>query len=191
MVTALSGTPALYVTLDGSVPSFTRYDYFASTWSSSTSINILSADEKYAPCIEGECDIRVAVYGLMASSFSLSITSSEASTFLRMGVPIQASVGQRMYDYFKVSLPESRGGIRLSLSEYSGTTIMYVSCHTKFPNSTMNTHDWFYMPSGRSSAAYLELDGLDLMDHSCPETSSFIYMSVYGVSSATYRCEIL
>jgi hypothetical protein len=188
MLTVISGTPALYVTLDGSVPSFTRYDYFTASWSSSaSSLTILSSDAKYAPCLTNECDIRIAVYGMLAATYSLSITSSAASTVLRMGVPVQASVGQAQYDYFKVSLPDPRQGVRLSLTEFSGSAVLYVSCHTHFPNSTSRTHEWFFMASDRNSGSYLDITGLDLSDRSCPLRNSYVYMSVRGWTSTTYR----
>lgn len=188
MLTVLSGSPVLYVTLDGSVPSFTRYDYMTASWTTgSTSLTILSSDSRYAPCLLGNCDIRIGVYGALSTTYSLSITSSAASTVLRMDIPIQASVGQAQYDYFKIALSDPRDGVRLSLTEFSGSAVLYVSCHTHFPNSTTRTHEWLYMGSDRSVGPYLEITGLDLSDRSCPMQSSFLYMSVRGWTSATYR----
>lgn len=185
MLTVLSGNFALYVTLDGSVPSFLNYDYSSTLFS--PEINILSSDAVYAPCLASECDIRIAVFGMTTCSYSLSITSNTASTVLRMNIPIQASVPANMYDYFKVVLSNPTRGMRVSLTEFSGSAILYASCHTQFPNSSTHTHEWYYMAADRNSGPYLDITSLDLMDNNCPVSGGYLFLAVRGFTSTTYR----
>mmetsp|Transcript_3149 Transcript_3149/g.4876 ORF Transcript_3149/g.4876 Transcript_3149/m.4876 type:complete len:2519 (-) Transcript_3149:278-7834(-) len=184
VLTVLSGSPSLYITLDGRVPSFTEYDYHSNAWmTSSVTIQLAHTDERYAPCVDADCDIRIAVYGLVSSSYTLSITSSKSSTLLQMGVPVQAEVAELQVDYFKVLMSDTTATLKVSLNEYSGVAVMYLSCHHEFPNST--AFDWYLYPANRNSGNYIEVSRLESIDKSCPSTGEF-YASVKGLTSSTY-----
>lgn len=187
LLTAISGNPAVFVTLDGSVPSLLHHDYSASTWiSSSLSISILTSDERYSPCLDADCDIRVAVYGVTSCNYILTLTSSLSSTMLQLNVPLSIEVAANSYDYFTVILSDISATLRLSITEYTGVTIMYVSCRTNFPNTTLSTHEWYHYPSNRNQVGYLEITALDVSDKGCPSNGEF-HIGVKGLSSASYR----
>jgi hypothetical protein len=185
LVTVLSGTPVVYATLDSTAPTFTHYAYHMNVWSGSSSMVIRSSDQAYAPCLDADCDIRIAVWGLVRSSYIISITSDLESTTLQLGVPLQAQVAEGLYDYFKVAMSDKAANLRLSLTELSGYTSMYVSCQHKFPNSSSYFHDWYFYPMSRAGALSLDISPLEALDKKCSDGN--FYISVKGYSSATYR----
>jgi hypothetical protein len=184
---ALTGNPSVYVTLDGTPPTLLHHDYSASTWtSSSLTINIRSDDVEYLPCLDTDCDIRVAVYGLVQCNYILSLTSSLSSTMLQLNVPLSLEIATNSYDYFEVILSDPTANLRVTITEFTGVTIMYVSCHTKYPNMTLTSHEWYHYPSNRMQGGYLEITSLEASDKGCQLNGEF-HIGVKGLSSATYR----
>ena len=181
---ALTGSPSVYITLDGSEPNLTNYALSSPLFSSnSLTVLIKHTAAYYAPCNSGECDIRVAVFGVLASTYMLTITSSLTNTMLQMDVPVSAEVGQHQYDYFKTTLPSRSSNLRLTLTEYSGYAMMYVSCHHSYPNGTrVGIDEWEFYPFETN---HFDITALEATEKNCPPGGNF-FVSVYGDSSCSY-----
>lgn len=184
--TPSSGDPDLYITLDGSQPTWLHFAYHSGSWSAATDIiNIKHTDAAYAPCLTTECHIRIGVFGFLASDYVLQVTSANSHTLLQTNVPFSGAVALDTSDYFKVLLNSPDYTIRISLTEYSGHTAMYISCSTEFPDHQRpNTYSWKMVPA---TMAYLEISSLEAADKGCSISSTPVfYMTVYGVTSATF-----
>jgi len=179
-----SGSPTAYITFDGTVPSLTNYALASPLFSSNSfTIDIKHTEEYYEPCNSGECNIRIAVIGVLASSYSITITSSMSNTMLQMDVPVTAAVGQHQYDYFKTTVPSHNSNLRLTLTEYSGYAMMYVSCKHSYPNgSRVGIDEWEFYPY---ETEHFDITALEATEKNCPRSGTF-YVSVYGDSSCSY-----
>jgi hypothetical protein len=179
-----SGNPTVYITFDGTVPSLSNYALSSPLFSSNTlSIPIKHSEDYYEPCNSGECDIRIAVVGVLASTYSISITSSKSNTLLQMDVPVTADVGRHQYDYFKTSLPSHSSNLRLTLTEYSGYAMMYVSCKHSFPNgSRVGIDEWEFYPF---ETDHFDITALEATEKNCAPNGNF-FVSIYGDSLCSY-----
>ena len=181
---ALTGTPSVYITFDGSEPSLVNSALSSPLFSTNAlSILIKHTEDYYDPCKGGDCDIRIAVFGVLSSSYIISITSSLTNTMLQMDVPVSASVGQHQFDFFKTTLPSRTSNLRLTLTEHSGYAMMYVSCHHPYPNGTgVGINEWEFYPF---ETDHFDITALEATEKNCPPTGTF-FVSVYGDSSSEY-----
>jgi hypothetical protein len=181
---ALTGRPSVYITFNGSEPSLTNYALSSPLFSTNTlKISIKHTEAYYESCNTGDCDIRIAVFGVLSSTYTISITSSQSNTMLQMDVPVHADVAQHQFDYFKTTLPSPSSNLRLTLTEFSGYAMMYVSCHYPYPNGTrVGFGEWEFYPF---ETDHFDITALEATEKNCPDSGSF-FVSVYGDSSCSY-----
>lgn len=186
-ITVLSGTPEVYVTLDGSTPTILNSQYTSRPWLTGNPVILIRhTDYAFAPCLDSNCVIRVTVFGMTGSSFILTVTSSQSNTQLQMGISMQAEIVQNTYDYFKVTYTEAADTkLYISVNEVSGYVALLASCHYPFPNATIHAEDWTLVPmyNGKNT---ITITRQDIATKYCT-LRNVIYLSVYCFTpSATY-----
>ena len=182
VMTASSGDAAVYVTLDGSEPSETNFAFSSGSLGGGQDvINLIADDPAYAPCLISDCTIILGVYGYMSAEYNILLASSLTSIQLNYGVPQLGSLRYSQYDHYQFSTVgmSSTDGARVTINQYSGTLKAYFACNMQFPNASK--HD--------ISLNLLDSHQLDITldSFSGCSSSSLIGISVFGVTSATYR----
>lgn len=179
-IVARTGTFSAYVTLDGTDPSFTNHVYAIQPWlNDATSVNILKSDSKFEPCLDAYCAIRVGIVAESDadSTFIITLSTSLENTLLQIGVPFEAQIAEKTYDYFKVARNKNSGTMHFSITQLSGRVAMMISCHHAFPNITIsNEVDWTLNPGTTNT---IEISNLDLKQHGCANVNT-LFLSVYS-----------
>lgn len=189
------GNADLYVTLDGSEPSWFAFDYRSNNIGSDDIVSISHRDPSYAPCrgTGTSCSIRMAVYGSITSAYTITITSSSSAQLISHGNPVSSTVTMDELYYLKtffggsgsyntstsISAP---GSLRLSLTVYSGEVALYMSCGGAGDHLTPSTYTWSY--GGGSGGVFL-LPSIVAQDAGC-SAWSMLYICVYGVTDASF-----
>ena len=184
VVTSTSGDSAVYVTLDGTVPTDTNYAYTTGGIGDGQDvIDIKNNDPSYAPCLVGDCTIVIAVYGYTDSEYNILLASSMTSTQLNFGIPQLGSIRYGLYDHYLFSgagMTDTADGVRLAVNQYSGTVRAYIGCNMEFPNSTK-----YHIQFNPSESGNIDLT-LSSFGSGC-SASSLIGVAIRGITSATYR----
>jgi hypothetical protein len=129
----------MFVTLDGSKPSPSSYQFSSSSSGSSVEHILLQnfKDEdnifQLACETEGGCSVRVGVEGYKASSYILNVVSSDAVSLLQVGVPrnMIVSSGQTLrlaVPYSRTTRPNATHVLRIAATTQSGRAIMKGFC---------------------------------------------------------------
>lgn len=183
VVTPTSGDSAVYITLDGSVPTEDNFAFSTGNLGDGQDvIEINNEDPSYTPCLINDCNVYIAVYGYTDSEYYMLLASSMTSIRLNYGVPQLGSIRYRLYDHYRFSangMTDTSDGVRITLNQYSGLTKAYIACNMEFPNSTK-----YHVYMNPSETTKIDLT---LSSFSGCQDSSMISVAVLGVTSATYR----
>ncbi len=132
------------------------------------------------------CVIKMSVYGFLASDYTISITSSIASTLLPLDRVNTGSVGENGNTFYRVMLSEqsslSTFTLRISLTPTSGHVSLYVTCDNTvalYANESM-----WSIESVSVGGDVLEIPSLSVRDHGCLRSSGIFYLTVHGDHSA-------
>jgi hypothetical protein len=191
IVTPSSGDSAVYITLDSTEPTELNYAFTTGSLGDGQDvIEIRSDDPSYAPCLVGDCMIVVGVYGYTDSEFNILVASSMTSTQLSFGLPQLGSLRYGLYDHYRFPATgmadDTHDGVRLTLSQYSGTVRAYIACNMEFPNATK--HHVVFNPSDIGG------NSMDLTLGAFPagcSAKSQMSIAVWGISSATYSISVV
>jgi hypothetical protein len=179
------GNPDVYVTLDGSEPSWLNYDYEgANLGTSEEVITILHSDSKFSPCFEEMgCQVRIGVYGFSSgeSDFSISVTTSSTATMLLMGHSHSSLVAYGANDYYSIDLHRSEEFLlHISLTIYTGHVIIYFNCDD---STTMPSEQSYKWTLNSDLAFVIDIASFDITSQGCTNT---MYLNVKGVASSGY-----
>lgn len=188
VLSSINGNADMFITLDGSIPSWNNFDYRSTRSLTDDEITIKHTDSTYSPCISdtgvSSCRIIIGVQGVDASSeYSLSFTSSIASNLLPLGRTVSGVVGFNDYVYYRVSMNQ-RGNnnlytLRITATPTSGHMAIYASCERPMPKR--NTSTWSLVPA--TTGVPLEITSFQIMEAGCLRSTANMYFSVYGYYS--------
>lgn len=183
VVTPTSGDSAVYITLDSSMPTADNYAYSTGSLGGGQDvIHINNDDENYAPCLISDCNIYIGVYGFTDSEYNVLLASSMTSIELGFGVPQLGSVRYKAYDHYRFSaagMTRASDGVRISINQFSGSTMAYIACNMQFPNSTK-----YEVKLNPSETVKVDLT---LSSFSGCTDKSLVSIAILGITSATYR----
>ena len=181
--TPKTGQVGVYVRLDGGSPSWFNYDYYRSSFTLSTvDIQIMRTDSKFQPCLDGNCNIRIGVYGFSGSQYTLTLTTSTTATVLQLDEVKVFSVAASSYEYYKIPINSNTYVFRLRQTLLSGHVATFVSCSRRgFNYPSIGDHIWKLV----GGASLLEVPSAVAREKDCANATSFS-VAVYGISAATY-----
>jgi hypothetical protein len=195
-LTTTSGDADLFVTLDGSTPSWYRWDYYSMNTATNDEVRISRTDEEFAPCVRSAansgCLIRIAISGLsLQSEYSLVLTSSLSASLVSLGMPSVGTVSEDTYEYYRVvsnagsSDVTNRYKLTFALTVFSGSVNAYLGCSgSNFPN--MSSYVWRI----ESPDSLVTVESVDLMEHGCTSTDATVgasvFISLFGLQSSSY-----
>lgn len=186
-VTPSFGDPDLYITMDGSVPSPTNWNYRANSQFGSDSVVILGTatdgscqHPPAAPCACADCLIRVAVVGFSTSFYTIMALSSAGMATLQEDRPVQGHADTGVYDFYVFNLLDADSPqVTFTVTSLSGDADLFVSMDKERPRrediSNTSIRVWWSMNVGPG----------DVVTIDNPAVGAY-YVSVFGFTSATY-----
>jgi hypothetical protein len=197
-LTTTVGDADIFVTLDGSKPSWDRFDYYSMNFFSNDEVRISHTDDAYAPCLRTDtnagCQIRIAISGLaLSSEYSLVLTSSLSASLLALGVPLMGTVQEDSYEYYRVVANSGsndvadRYQLSFSLTVFSGSVNAYISCGSSNWLPNMTSHAWRI----EAPDQLLSIGSVDMMEHGCTTADedaigASLFVSLFGLQSSSY-----
>jgi hypothetical protein len=174
--------------LDGTIPSWLNNAYSSAEWGSADGIDILHTDPAFAPCTTSAgCKVIVGVYGFVASSFAVSITSSSSATLLQLGVGQSGTVALSEAKYYRMLLSQEGNAhpytLRLAVTPTAGRVQLFVSCTHMMPN--VSTAQWSLIPAV-GTGSQLDVLSVSAVDKGCSQVGARYYASVVGISAASF-----
>lgn len=119
----LTGSAAVYVSTDGTLPTPSN---FAATASSLLGVTFLSLRPENPRYISSGPAI-VGVQALSACSYTLSQGSAALVEDLPQGFPLQGRLDAGQYSYYSLSVGANPGDVQLGLTALSGSPLLYAS----------------------------------------------------------------
>ena len=119
----LTGSAAVFVTTDGSLPSLTNFAATASSLLGVTFLSIRPENPRYiasGPALVG-------VYAYTASSYTVSQGSAALVEDLAQGFPLQGRLSPGEYSYYSLAVGALPGDVQLGLTALSGAPLLFVS----------------------------------------------------------------
>jgi hypothetical protein len=188
VLSSITGNADIFITLDGSLPSWYNYDYRSVRSLTDDILTIKHTDSTYAPCIsdsgESRCRIFIGVQGVDTySEYSLSLTSSIGTNLIQLGRTVTGIVGYNDYVFYRIAMSQ-RGNtdiytLRISATPSSGHMAIYASCDRPMPRS--NSSMWSLVPATAGNP--LDISSFFIVESGCLQSSSYIYFSIYGFYS--------
>jgi hypothetical protein len=105
------------------------------------------------------------------STFSIVVSTAEATTTLQDSVPVRASVAQRRYNYYRFNNPAAGASLEVSVTVFSGDADLTVSTS---PTPTLYNGSWVSISTGGDTIAIPSAD------------AGWHYIGVYGFTNASY-----
>jgi hypothetical protein len=192
----------VFITLDGSTPTLTNYDYWLDHYLSDFHLTISHADEAVrSNCISSSdgspkpCKMKVGVFGVIAAAYSISLASNLSATTLPLGRSQRSQVGANMDNVYRVQLSRDLSQrsipytLRFSISVSSGAAALYISCITPTPSSA--TAQWAASPIDALHGSIVDVESVTAGEKGCHRHCSAgdsieFYASVHGTSRAVY-----
>jgi len=168
-VSPLTGNARLFVAT-GREPETSDYDWMSTQWNGG-SIVIRSSDSDW-PCTgNSRCILLIGVYGVTASSYSLTATTSSESVMLRNGVAVTEHVDTDSWEQFTFTVDQDDVTLRVAITPSSGDPDIYIS-----RNGEPSYSNWEW-----ESNAY-GADAIEIVN----AARGVYYIGVYGWESSTY-----
>lgn len=197
-----NGNADVYVTVDGSKPSFLRYDYSSIHWGTGDeTIRMFHTDTAYYPCLNGAtgCQLRIGIYGVLSTDYSLTLTSSLAASTIRIGAAESGELAVNSNDYYRLPIDQSGTFVlKFSVTVLSGHVNVFITCSGS-GNSNQDSTDRSSMklPSetnyfwrfNSDTQTVMEIPSIALADKGCSASAtspSTVFVDVQGVTSASY-----
>jgi len=185
------GNADLYVTLDGTIPSRSNYAYGAHYV-----VTISHTDSGYIiSCVtdgSSDCMIKIGIYGVATTAFTITLTSSSTATTLQYDVTQSDAVGSLLHRYYKAVLTTTEpSSLRFSITPISGHMQLFVSCKTLQPNST-NSQWTLRDIDGTGTENSLEIFSISAVESGCMQSlrssskSITFYATVYGLTASSF-----
>lgn len=195
-LTTIVGNADIYITTDGSIPSWLNYQYSSTNFISvSDSISIAHDDVDLQFCYaihsnDFGCLLTIGIFGLADSDYTLSITTSSTAQLIMQNVPVTGTLNLESYKLYKTPILAginfTHVTFQLHFEIYSGDITSYLSCSTDEPS--MTNHEWTFSPVGYADDFFLPsfaFDDENPTKQGCKDTQT-IYIAIYGNTAASY-----
>lgn len=188
-LSTLSGNADVYVTLDGSIPTWFHYDFASSHFMTVTDSIFIGADEPaLTACkLTARCKIIIGVDAVLSSRFTITIATSSVIRSLLHGQPLYSSVGVGRSDYFATPIFTNFSSsltFKVSMTVSTGRVVVYLSCDSSRPGAT--DYYWSFAVSSSQADGSFALPAYELEDRGCLDSSAesmYLTVSADGVTS--------
>jgi len=189
------GDADLYVTIDGSVPSQSNFQYSSTGFFVLEQVTVgpASVPSPSSYCTTGvTCPIRIAVYGFTAVTFTITITSGLVPTAVPItsGVPIVDGLpfgGGTDYYSLRSLAPATGGAFAFSLTALAGSASLYVST-SRGSITTPNASAYCWLAPFDPSQQYVQVTAADVTGCYCggPTPQCTYYIGVSSPNATVY-----
>jgi len=133
------GDPDLYITIDGSTPNTTNWQYRSIHFGDDL-IQINSGDYYACPKAPAKsCVIKIAVVAVTTTSYSIQGHSDDAILLLRDGIPASDFLVAGKYDYYQFPVYSFGQSVVISVTDLgTGDPDLFISTVSHYPNRTSN-----------------------------------------------------
>jgi len=178
-VTPSYGDPDLFVTLDGSDPTFENCQYCSENMHLAETVLIHHTDEAFvaANCSTEPCKMKIAVFGYDTSEYTLLVKEAQSPSTLQEDVPFLTTLPQNVTEFFVFTWQEP--DVQLQITTFSGHTQLRVSCGQTFPG-IVDLESLDIPNAGEPSTMHIHAS--DASSQGCPPPPSNLFISVLGKS---------
>ena len=137
------------------------------------------------PASDKSCLIQIGVQGYSASDYTIVVSQTSAITTLLIGTPFRGVADRKALTYYKASLPSLTAGLKLTLTQTSGSSALYVSCAPRqYPTQKNGGYDWSSSSHVETSASSILISADMMMARGCPRNPpGDMYIGVFNNST--------
>lgn len=165
-VTRRVGDPDIYVTLDGSVPSKTNYDFSSATYGE----DVLTL---FNP-VPGR--INIAVYSYTTTEYTVRVTTRDTIATLLDGVAFQEFLPATEYRYFRIPVDRTDMDLTVTATALLGDPDLYMGAGDQYSRPNATHYQWRAV-AYKDDAITIPKDELFLGNY---------YVGVYAFTNTTY-----
>lgn len=202
-VTPTSGDPDLYVTVDGTLPTTTHYQYMSTAFLGTDSVIVRQNDASKAGLYcnatlkAGKpCQIIIGVYGAWAipgqqSAFTVVATlGGTDETALQSGVPLLDTVPAAETNYYSLAGNTQNAALLFAVTDISGDPDLYIGSSSRGMRrpkyNDPSTYCWKSTTARRDVVEVYPGDTTGCYCNGIPGCTYFIGVYAYGNADATF-----